>query len=122
LRRSRQIEEIRRKIYAGYRQVQKDLQMIACTPDHVIPMLKMILEVLRPGFSPSGLTAPFLLPSGSGVWSCSIATLSRPCASTAKTRVVSTFERAPGSVPLVRETGYATISNPSALSYSEAVA
>jgi hypothetical protein len=35
--------------YTGYPQVQKDLQMIAGTPDHVIPRLKMILEVLRPG-------------------------------------------------------------------------
>jgi len=28
---------------------------------------------------------------------------------------VSPFDRAPGSVPLVRETGYATVSNPSVL-------
>jgi hypothetical protein len=39
-----------------------------------------------------------------------------------KPALVSPFERAPGSVPLVRETGYATVSNPGALNYSEAVA
>jgi len=39
-----------------------------------------------------------------------------------KLGLISPFERAPGSVPLVRETGYATVSNPGALNYSEALA
>jgi len=34
--------------------VQKDLQMVAGTPEHVIPKLKMMLEVLRPGILAGG--------------------------------------------------------------------
>jgi alkanesulfonate monooxygenase SsuD/methylene tetrahydromethanopterin reductase-like flavin-dependent oxidoreductase (luciferase family) len=118
-----QIEEIKRGIYAGYPQVQKDLQMIAGTPDNVIPKLKMILEVLRPGIFSFWLDGPV----SAGDRKRCLELLNRDVIPALrehgkKLGLVSPFERAPGSVPLVRETGYATVSNPGALNYSEAVA
>jgi hypothetical protein len=53
-----QIEAVKRSIYAGYPQVLKDLQMIAGTPDNVIPKLCKILEVLRPGIFSFWLDGP----------------------------------------------------------------
>jgi len=118
-----QIEEIKRGIYAGYPQVQKDLQMIAGTPDNVIPKLKMILEVLRPGIFSFWLDGPV----SAGDRKRCLELLNRDVIPALrehgkKLGLVSPFERAPGSVALVRETGYATVSNPGALNYSEAVA
>ncbi len=43
------IEEAKRKIYAQYQKAQDGLQIIIGTPKTVIPKLKLILEVLRPG-------------------------------------------------------------------------
>src|SRR3984885_10134067 len=43
------IEEAKRKIYANYQKAQDGLQIIIGTPKTVIPKLKLILEVLRPG-------------------------------------------------------------------------
>ena len=43
------IEEAKQKIYAQYQKAQDGLQIIIGTPKTVIPRLKLILEVLRPG-------------------------------------------------------------------------
>jgi alkanesulfonate monooxygenase SsuD/methylene tetrahydromethanopterin reductase-like flavin-dependent oxidoreductase (luciferase family) len=43
------IEEARQKIYGQYQKAQDGLQIIIGTPKTVIPKLKLILEVLRPG-------------------------------------------------------------------------
>jgi alkanesulfonate monooxygenase SsuD/methylene tetrahydromethanopterin reductase-like flavin-dependent oxidoreductase (luciferase family) len=43
------IEEAKQKIYAQYQKAQDGLQIIIGTPKTVIPKLKLILEVLRPG-------------------------------------------------------------------------
>jgi alkanesulfonate monooxygenase SsuD/methylene tetrahydromethanopterin reductase-like flavin-dependent oxidoreductase (luciferase family) len=43
------IEEAKRKIYAQYQKAQDGLQIIIGTPKTVIPKLRLILEVLRPG-------------------------------------------------------------------------
>ncbi|MGA2410806.1 MAG: hypothetical protein ABSG46_10530, partial [Candidatus Binataceae bacterium] len=43
------IDEAKRKIYANYQKAQDGLQIIIGTPKTVIPKLKLILEVLRPG-------------------------------------------------------------------------
>lgn len=53
-----EIERLKREIYAGYSQSQKDLQMIAGTPDKVIPQLRTVLEVLRPGIFSFWLDGP----------------------------------------------------------------
>lgn len=53
-----EIEAIKQGIYASYPQTRKDLQMIAGTPDTVIPQLRKVLEVLRPGIFSFWLDGP----------------------------------------------------------------
>jgi alkanesulfonate monooxygenase SsuD/methylene tetrahydromethanopterin reductase-like flavin-dependent oxidoreductase (luciferase family) len=53
-----EIEAIKSKIYAGYPQVLEDMQMIAGTPDHVIPKLRKVIDVLRPGIFSFWLDGP----------------------------------------------------------------
>jgi alkanesulfonate monooxygenase SsuD/methylene tetrahydromethanopterin reductase-like flavin-dependent oxidoreductase (luciferase family) len=43
------LEEAKRKIYSGYQKAQDDLQLIIGTPKTVIPKIRRILDVLRPG-------------------------------------------------------------------------
>jgi hypothetical protein len=42
-------DEVRQKLRTGLRKVQQNLQVIAGTPTTVIPKIKSILSVLRPG-------------------------------------------------------------------------
>ncbi len=42
-------DEVRRKLTAGYQKAQKNLQVIVGTPTSVLPKLKTLLQVLRPG-------------------------------------------------------------------------
>jgi alkanesulfonate monooxygenase SsuD/methylene tetrahydromethanopterin reductase-like flavin-dependent oxidoreductase (luciferase family) len=42
-------DEVRRKLYQGYQRSQENLQTIIGTPKTVIPKIKMLLQVLRPG-------------------------------------------------------------------------
>ena len=42
-------DEVRRKLRAGLQKVEQNLQVIAGTPTTVIPKIKTILSVLRPG-------------------------------------------------------------------------
>lgn len=53
-----EIEAIKAKIYEGYPQVLRDYQMIAGTPDSVIPKLKKVIDVLRPGIFSFWLDGP----------------------------------------------------------------
>lgn len=53
-----ELEEIRRGVYARYEESKRDLQMIAGTPDYVIPRLRKVLEVLRPGVFSFWLDGP----------------------------------------------------------------
>ncbi|MGH7987655.1 MAG: LLM class flavin-dependent oxidoreductase [Candidatus Binataceae bacterium] len=43
------VEEAKKKIYANYGKAQAGLQLIIGTPKSVLPKLRMIMEVLRPG-------------------------------------------------------------------------
>ena len=43
------VEALRKAVYAGYESAQKNNQIIVGTPKSVIPKLKHILDVLRPG-------------------------------------------------------------------------
>ena len=45
-------------IYASYAETRENLQMIAGTPEHVIPRLKKVLSVLRPGIFTFWLDGP----------------------------------------------------------------
>ena len=42
-------DEVRQKLSAGYERVQQNLQVIVGTPKTVIPKIKTLLQVLRPG-------------------------------------------------------------------------
>jgi alkanesulfonate monooxygenase SsuD/methylene tetrahydromethanopterin reductase-like flavin-dependent oxidoreductase (luciferase family) len=53
-----ELEPIRQSIYARYEESKRDLQMIAGTPDYVIPRLNKVLEVLRPGIFSFWLDGP----------------------------------------------------------------
>src|SRR6266404_2941742 len=53
-----ELEELRRGVYARYEDSKRDLQMIAGTPDYVIPRLRKVLEVLRPGIFSFWLDGP----------------------------------------------------------------
>ena len=48
----------KKAIYDSYQETRENLQMIAGTPDHVIPRLKKILNVLRPGIFTFWLDGP----------------------------------------------------------------
>lgn len=96
-----EVAEIKRRIYDRFDKSCDDLQMIAGTPDYVIPRLKHILNVLRPGIMVLWIDGP--LP-----WD-----ERRKCLELLSDEVipalrdharglgiVSPFERRPGSVPL----------------------
>jgi alkanesulfonate monooxygenase SsuD/methylene tetrahydromethanopterin reductase-like flavin-dependent oxidoreductase (luciferase family) len=53
-----EIEKIKNVIYDGYPNVLKDMVMIAGTPDSVIPKLKKVMDVLRPGIFSFWLDGP----------------------------------------------------------------
>ena len=103
-------------IYAGYPQVLRDLQMIAGTPDSVIPKLRKILDVLRPGIFSFWLDGPV---SAKERKRC-LELLNRDVIPALREYgmtlgLVSPFERAPGSRPLGPDGVYAAVSNPEAL-------
>jgi hypothetical protein len=89
------------KIYDRFDIAQQDLQMIAGTPDYVIPRLKRVMDVLRPGILSFWIDGP--LPRADRL----------KCLKLLATDVIPTlrayarelgicdpFERKPGSVPL----------------------
>ena len=53
-----EIEELRQNVYSTYDKTRDQLQMIAGTPDYVIPRLRKVLEVLRPGIFSFWLDGP----------------------------------------------------------------
>jgi alkanesulfonate monooxygenase SsuD/methylene tetrahydromethanopterin reductase-like flavin-dependent oxidoreductase (luciferase family) len=53
-----ELKEIRDGVYARYEESKRELQMIAGTPDYVIPRLRKVLEVLRPGIFSFWLDGP----------------------------------------------------------------
>lgn len=52
------VEAVKQTIYSGYPDVLKDMVMIAGTPDNVIPKLKKVLDILRPGIFSFWLDGP----------------------------------------------------------------
>ena len=111
-----EIEAVKLSIYAGYPQVLRDMQMIAGTPDSVIPKLRKILDVLRPGIFSFWLDGPV---SAKERKRC-LELLNRDVIPALREYgknlgLVSPFERAPGSRPLGPDGVYAAVSNPEAL-------
>jgi alkanesulfonate monooxygenase SsuD/methylene tetrahydromethanopterin reductase-like flavin-dependent oxidoreductase (luciferase family) len=111
-----EIEALKRHIYAGYPQVLKDMQMIAGTPDSVIPKLCKVLDVLRPGIFSFWLDGPV---SAKERKRC-LELINRDVIPALREYgknlgLVSPFEREPGSRPLGPDGVYAAVSNPEAL-------
>jgi alkanesulfonate monooxygenase SsuD/methylene tetrahydromethanopterin reductase-like flavin-dependent oxidoreductase (luciferase family) len=111
-----QIEAVKRRIYAGYPQVLKDMQMIAGTPDNVIPKLCKILDILRPGIFSFWLDGPV---SAKDRKRC-LELINRDVIPAMREHgkslgLVSPFERVPGSRPLGPDGVYASVSNQEAL-------
>jgi len=96
-----ELEEIRRGVYAQYEQSKNDLQMIAGTPDYVIPRLRRVLEVLRPGIFSFWLDGPLAQKDRIRC----LELISREVMPAVREigrelGLTDPFERAPGSVPL----------------------
>ena len=96
-----QIEAIKRGIYDGYEQTRRDLQMIAGTPKTVIPQLRKVLEVLRPGIFAFWIDGPVGFKDRTRC----LELLGREVMPAVREMarefgIVDPFERKPGSIPL----------------------
>ena len=95
------VEEIRRKVYGRFETAQQDLQMIAGTPDYVIPRLKHVLDMLRPGILSFWIDGPIPRDDRANclrLLSDEVVPALREHGK--KLGLRSPFERQPGSVPL----------------------
>ena len=111
-----EIEAVKSKIYAGYPQVLQDMQMIAGTPDNVIPKLRKVIDVLRPGIFSFWLDGPV---SAKDRRRC-LELLNRDVIPALREfgkelGLVDPFERKPGSRPLAPSGRYEAITNAAAL-------
>ena len=93
--------EVRKKIYDRFPTAQEDLQMIAGTPDYVIPRVKRVMDVLRPGILAFWVDGP--LPRKDRLRCLELLSKDVIPALRAHAKahgIVDPFERKPGSVPL----------------------
>ena len=93
-----------------------DMQMIAGTPDNVIPKLYKILDVLRPGIFSFWLDGPVSEKDRIRcleLFNREVIPALREHGN--KLGLVDPFERTPGSRPLGPDGVYAAVSNPEAL-------
>ncbi len=109
-------EAARRAIYADYPQWQKNYQMIAGTPKNVIPKLRKVLEVLRPGVFSFWLDGP--IPAADRL-SC-LRLLGQEVVPALREfgkelELVDPFERKPGSRPLASGVKPVAVAQPEAL-------
>ena len=96
-----EIEAIRQNVYATYDKTREQLQMIAGTPDYVIPRIRKVLEVLRPGIFSFWLDGPVC---GKDRMRC-LELLGKEVMPAVRAigdelGLVDPFQRKPGSVPL----------------------
>lgn len=111
-----QIEEIKARIYAGYPQVLKDMQMIAGTPDNVIPKLKKVIDVLRPGIFSFWLDGPVSAKERKRCLELLNHDVIPALREYGKERgLTDPFECKPGSRPLAASGRYETTTNAAAL-------
>jgi len=109
------IAAVKKVIYDGYPDVLKDMVMIAGTPDTVIPKLKKVMDILRPGIFSFWLDGPVPFKDRKRC----LELLNRDVIPALrdhgkKLGLVDPFQRAPGSVPL-RGGKPEPVSNPAAL-------
>jgi alkanesulfonate monooxygenase SsuD/methylene tetrahydromethanopterin reductase-like flavin-dependent oxidoreductase (luciferase family) len=111
-----QLELVKREIYATYPNMLNDMQMIAGTPDSVIPKLKKVLEVLRPGIFSFWLDGPVSHKDRVRCLELLNSQVIPALRDYAKgLGLVSPFQVAPGSRPLARESSYEPVGNMEAL-------
>ena len=109
------IAAVKKTIYDTYPDVLKDLVMIAGTPDNVIPKLKKVIDILRPGIFSFWLDGPVPFKDRKRC----LELLNRDVIPALrdygkKLGLVDPFQRAPGSV-LLRGGNPEPVSNPAAL-------
>jgi alkanesulfonate monooxygenase SsuD/methylene tetrahydromethanopterin reductase-like flavin-dependent oxidoreductase (luciferase family) len=95
------VVEVRKKIYDRFDIAQQDLQMIAGTPDYVVPRLKRVMDVLRPGILSFWIDGP--LPRADRLKCLQLLATDVIPALRAYGRelgIRDPFERKPGSLPL----------------------
>jgi alkanesulfonate monooxygenase SsuD/methylene tetrahydromethanopterin reductase-like flavin-dependent oxidoreductase (luciferase family) len=108
------IEAVKKAIYASYPDALKDLVMIAGTPDNVIPKLKKVLDILRPGIFSFWLEGPVSFKERKRC----LELINRDVIPALREYgitlgLVDPFQRKPGSVPLRGKPE--PVSNPAAL-------
>ncbi|HLX38406.1 MAG TPA: LLM class flavin-dependent oxidoreductase [Candidatus Binataceae bacterium] len=96
-----EIEALRQGVYATYAKTRDQLQMIAGTPDYVIPRIRKVLEVLRPGIFSFWLDGPV----GAKDRMRCLELLGKEVMPAVRSMgkelgLVDPFQRKPGSVPL----------------------
>jgi alkanesulfonate monooxygenase SsuD/methylene tetrahydromethanopterin reductase-like flavin-dependent oxidoreductase (luciferase family) len=110
-----EIAAVKKIIYDGYPDVLKDLVMIAGTPDSVIPKLKKVMDILRPGIFSFWLDGPVPFKDRQRclqLLNNDVIPALRDYGK--KLGLVSPYQRTPGSVPL-RGSKPEPVSNPAAL-------
>ncbi|MBL6751980.1 MAG: LLM class flavin-dependent oxidoreductase [Nevskia sp.] len=110
------IEKARENIYANYEQNRSALQMIAGTPEHVIPRLKTVLNVLRTGIFTFWLDGP--VPHEDRLECLRLLNsevIPELRQHARKLGIVDPFEMAPGSRPLPAGGSYEAVSNKEAI-------
>jgi hypothetical protein len=96
-----EVEAVKRTIYDSYPDVLKDMVMIAGTPDTVIPKLKKIQDILRPGIFSFWLDGPVPYKDRLRCLELLNSDVIPAMRDYGKELgLVSPFERKPGSVPL----------------------
>jgi alkanesulfonate monooxygenase SsuD/methylene tetrahydromethanopterin reductase-like flavin-dependent oxidoreductase (luciferase family) len=109
------IAAVKKTIYDTYPDVLKDLVMIAGTPDNVIPKLKKVIDILRPGIFSFWLDGPVPFKDRKRcleLLNSDVIPALRDYGK--KLGLVDPFQRAPGSV-LLRGGKPEPVSNPAAL-------
>jgi alkanesulfonate monooxygenase SsuD/methylene tetrahydromethanopterin reductase-like flavin-dependent oxidoreductase (luciferase family) len=100
------LEEAKRKIYGNYQKAQDGLQIIIGTPKSVIPKLRLIMEVLRPGifglFQSQGPLSLAARMTSIRLLGQEVLPAMREIAK--ELGIVDPFERVPGSRPFVSGT------------------
>ena len=111
-----ELNQIREGVYARYEESRRDLQMIAGTPDHVIPRLRKVLEVLRPGILSFWVDGPITSKDRVRCLEM-LATEVVPAARQIgqELGLLDPFQRAPGSVPLAAGKKPESVARPDAL-------
>jgi hypothetical protein len=95
--------EVRKRIYDRFDVSQQDLQMIAGTPDYVVPRVKKVMDILRPSILAFWIDGP--LPREDRLKCLRLLASDVIPALRAHGKalgIVDPFEREPGSRPLAK--------------------